>query len=197
VVTYLVTKGKANGTKEPSAVYIRAVKATGEWKETRYGFDGHTTIRSATADAQYSMIPGDSSLQYESKYSLEKETYFHSGSFLESHPQFARRETILGLTTYVLHGGNADQYMETSYAPECGATPLRVLLHNSGDETTIEAIRVEFREVSEREASLPDLPTHFDQAEQKVDILRTNGLSDQADGLSRGIKEAKTAAKDK
>jgi hypothetical protein len=193
VITYLVSKVKGD-KNELTGVTVRAVKATGEWKETRKTFDGNTVLWLATADAQYAMRPGASAREFVSHYSLERDKAFRSSSFLESHPQFVRRDEILGLSAYVFRTGDKDTYMEEYYAPEYGASLLKRVMYQNGEQDIIEAIKVEFREVSDEEASLPDLPLQFNKAQERLKILRTSGLVPQADALSRDIEQAKGKA---
>jgi len=203
VITYLSSRGLDGEALKPYELKIRAVKSTGEWKETRYSFDGQKTTWGATADAQY-VIAGDSR-QFLKDNRAENEYLFRSSSALKNHLQFVRSEVIAGLTTYVLRTENGDLVGEFSYSPECGRTPLRIHLQPKSTEdggkgnfeAVTEALSVEFRDVSEEEADIPDLPTRFDKAEQKVETLKANGLLQQAEALNRIIHQAKGEMKQK
>jgi hypothetical protein len=189
VITYLVSRG---GT--PTGLAVRAVRATGEWKETMYDFQGVTTIRSATADAQYSMRPGDEARQWVSNYSLDMDRAFRSTTFLESHPDFARRERVAGYDAY-LHRAEFEDgnfLVESAHSPLLGIHPIRLLSRVKGHpEKVTEALRVEFRDVTEDETAMADVPTEFTMAEQKAAAMRSSGLGEAADSLLRTIHNAK------
>jgi hypothetical protein len=203
VITYLASRSVDGEALKPYELQIRAVKSTGEWKETRYSFDGQKTTWGATADAQY-VVSGDSR-QFLKDNRAENEALFRSSSALKTHQQFIRSEVVAGLTTYVLRAENGGMVGEMSYSPECGHTPLRIHLQNKnteGGETgkfevVVEALSVEFRDVSEEEVGIPDLPTRFDKAEQKVETLKAAGLTQQAESLNRIIHQAKSEMKQK
>lgn len=65
-------------------------------------------------------------------------------------------EQFLGLTAYVFRQDVGGQMLESWYAPETGAVPLKQILEiENGDALVTEAISLEFREVSDKEELAP------------------------------------------
>lgn len=116
-------------------------------------------------------------------------------AFHKNHPEFVREEFVAGLKTYVhraVHADGSGAWIENFYAPETGLTALKTVMHHGdGAEYVIEAINVQFRDVSDEEVALPNLPIRFDSAEQMVKDSRLNGNAEAADQLAKQIELAK------
>jgi hypothetical protein len=174
---------------------VRAVSSTGEWKETRYSFDGKISTWGATKEGLFSV--NGNAPQYFGDYDMEvAKNAMRSEEDLKKHPQLVRTEQIAGLRAYVLRDVHGS---EGYYSPETGKTILKEIIHASPNTDTIvhltEALKVEFRDLSEDEAQLPDLPLRFDLADDKVRTLREAGQSERADRLQQAINKFKVGQK--
>jgi len=78
---------------------------------------------------------------------------YHSRNFLKSMSQFVRMDKVAGLEVYVTRlvpPDNPEYWVEVSYSPFTGRHPLRTVFHQpNGTLFTIEAVKVEFRDVSD------------------------------------------------
>ena len=192
VVTYKVSNIEADAKPVVEEIRVKSVKATGEYKQTFYYLQsGRTAEYVATQDSVYEVKTD--SLQYFGKaLSPELNNNFRSPAFLKNHPNFSREEKICDLTTYVLHTQDGDAWIESYSAIETGNTPLEtVLYHGNGGYTVIEAVSVQFRDVSDDEVRLPDLPVKFNKAEQKVDEYRNGGAVGPGNNLKNQIDKKK------
>ena len=195
VVTYNQTEKDTNGKAVVKAIEVRVVKATGEQKYTTYKFvSGITRTTVSTLEDIYEIKP-ESLEYYNSMEGWDRiDQAFRSAIVHKSHPEFVREEQVAELNTYVHRVGKPDSnsWVETFYATETGATPLKTVIHNdSGSEIMIEAINIQFREVSDEEVRLPDLPVRFDKAEKLVNEYRDMGNMSAADALVNHIESAK------
>ena len=171
-----------------SALVIRVSKG-GEWKETRYEMGGGVTIRANSADGQFVMKPGDGVKQWVSSSMVEMDESFRSESFLQSHPNTVGRESVAGFDCYIQRGEFEDSTIEEALSPLFGLSPLRRIITINGVEVLrSETLKVETRDVTEKEVRLLDLPTEFSAAERKADEMRNSGLGDAADSLLKTIK---------
>lgn len=199
VLQYLSSRSMDGSPMTPYEYAVRWVSATGEWKETRYSFDGRVSSLGGASDGFY-MVNGNS-LQLYGQNDLDyAKNAFHSEEEFKASPQLTRVEPFLGLTAYVLKEDQPNMEIETSSSPETGVTALkRVMRTKPGSGTDYievkEAINLEFRELSEDEAHLPSLPIRFDLAEQKAKDLKAAGQFERAESLQRVIKELKAVQK--
>ena len=192
VITYKVSRLETNSTPVVEEIRVQTVKATGEYKLTTYYLaSGKMRDYVATQDSVYE-IKSDS-LQYFGKaLPPELRKNFQSMAFLKSHPNFSRVESVCGLTTYVLHTQDGDEWIEGYSATETGNIPLKtVLYHGNGSYTAIEAISVQFRDVSDDEVGLPDLPVRFDEAENRVNEYINGGAVGASDKLREQVDKQK------
>jgi hypothetical protein len=192
VVTYKVSNIEADNKPVIEEIRVQSVKATGEYKMTIYYLpSGKTAEYIATQDSVYEVKTD--SLQYFGKaLSSELNNNFRSAAFLKTHPNFSREEKICDLTTYVLHTQDGDAWIEGYSAVETGNTQLKtVLYHGNGSYTVIEAISVQFRDVSDDEVRLPDLPVKFNKADQRVDEYRNGGAVGAGNNLKNQIDKKK------
>ena len=200
VVQYLVSRSENNNALTPCEYRVRWTSSTGEWKETRYSFkDGKVSTWGGAGDGLY-LISGNSR-QYFGDNNLESaRVAMRSAEGFKSSPTFKRTEQLLGLTTYVLKDPNPVWDIEVNYAPETGPTSLKHVIHaNSGDGESFievkEAINIEFRDLSEDEVKLPDLPVRFDIAEQKAKDLKAAGQLERANSFLEAANKLKTMQK--
>lgn len=195
VVQYLVSRSEDGGPLVPYEFDVRAVSASGEWKETRYSFEGKVSTWGGAADGLY--IVSGKSRQYYGESNLElARTAMRYEEGLKKHPQLVRTEVVAGLKTYVLREPNGS---EGSFSPETGITTLKEAIYSEPDSDTVihlqEALNIEFRELSQGEAELPDLPVAFDVAEKKAQSLRAAGNAERAEILLQAINRLKTTRK--
>jgi len=66
-----------------------------------------------------------------------------------------------------------------------------VLYHGNGSYTVIEAISVQFRDVSDDEVRLPDLPIRFADAEQRINEYGSGGAAGASDKLKDQVNKEK------
>lgn len=193
VVQYLLSSAGTDETLAPSEYRVRAVSIAGDWKETKYPFNGQPSTWGATGQSLY--LIKDNAKQYFGQHNSEMiRTKFRSEDELLNSPQVVRTEEVVGLKTYVLRDANRDNIVESYYAVQTGVTPLKQVIIKDGKTAfVLEALNVEFRELSADEAALPELPVRFDIAEQKLQSLKNSGQSAIADRLQQGINSLKAA----
>jgi len=196
VIHYLLSRSRDENPPKPYGYEIRSVSSSGEWKETKYLFDGAVSTLGATRDGLYSMV-GDSK-QYYGVYDLEKARSIPTDeTSLRSDPAFTRVEQLLGLTTYVaVHRNGKEAELEVSHAVETGITPLKVIIRGNREggskyHDVKEAINIEFRNLSDDEIRLPNLPIKFELAEQRYRLLKNAGHIHQADILQEAMGRLK------
>lgn len=102
-------------------------------------------VKASGADDRKSMSPPP-------PVNLENtEKIFHSHNFLKNHAQFVRMDKVAGFEVYVMRSVNQENpnyWSEDSVSPLTGRIPLRSVIHNAdGTLYTIEAVRVEFKDV--------------------------------------------------
>jgi len=189
LVHYLVYRAGEDGVFRLSEYEERAVSSTGEWKETRRSVDGSITTLEGTKAGLY-VIKG------ESKYLYAESAASGQGiapeDVLKNDPQLVGIEELAGLKTYILK--SPESGVETGYAPETGRTALKYVLRTSPDSAPVlikEAVKVEFRDLSEEELKSPDLPVKFDMAEERIRALRDSGRQDTADSMERLMEKIK------
>jgi hypothetical protein len=158
VETHVAPNGVASGR----VFTTRYVKANGDWRLGPYGFkpeDGPANkglnFYAGTSDGVVAKRGGSDSLRSVSPSPDQQMVdYFRTHSSLRSNPRFVRTEHLAGLEVYVLRtefdDSRPEQWVETSYSPMTGRTPLRRIFHfRDGSEMRKEAIRIRFREVPE------------------------------------------------
>jgi hypothetical protein len=173
---------------------VRAVDSTGEWKETRYAFDGKVSRWGAAKDGLYTI--SENARQFYGEFDIEvAKKPMASEEGFKKHPQLVRTEQIAGLKTYVLKDQNG---IETSYSLQTGKTILKAAIYSNDDSSLIdlvEALKIEFRELTGDEAQLPDLPVRFDIVEQKIQTLRAAGQVNHAERLQQAAYRLKANSK--
>lgn len=189
VVTYLTTQ---NGT--PMQFRTRVVRTPATYKDTSYGMESKKTRTIVgTFDAQYEV--GANSIEFlqstgQPWQDLDKS--FRSAEYLKNHPAFVREKFVAGFNAYVHRTVNPEYpeyWVEDYISPEFGLMPLKMIQHFSDTSiVVVEAVNVQFRDVSESEVSLPNLPMQFNQAEQMIKDARANGDVEGADEQSKQIE---------
>jgi hypothetical protein len=194
VIHYLVSRSSGGGSLQPYEYRVKYVNSSGEWKESRYSFDGQVVTWSASKDGLY--IVRKDSLQYYGKYDPEMIRHPNaSREAITASPQFTRTEKVAGLEAYILKDSGVDAETEMAFALETGKIPLRtVSTLRQGDRRAvnmIEAVGVEFRDIAEDEFRLPTLPLRFDVASQRAQALRQAGQSELAETLEKTMSTLK------
>jgi hypothetical protein len=174
-VEYVTTSIGTDGTVTVTGRTTRYVKAAGEWRlelhrnTAKPGFPeafGETMVYAGTAGGVFKRENNSESRSYVSQ--SDDQTTLHSyrsGNYLRNHPEFFRKDEVAGLEVYVFRVDIRDAaqpgyWMEISYSPRTGITPLRTVMHSSdGSEIREEALAVEFKNVPEDlNADLKALP---------------------------------------
>lgn len=162
VLDSVQTQVDANGVATAHVYTTRYVKANGEWRLGPYGFapedrltNKGSNFYAGTPDGVVAKRGGSDSLRSVSPSPDQQMVdYFRTHSSLRSNPRFVRTEQLAGLEVYVLRtefdDSHPEQWVETSYSPMTGSTPLRRIFHfHDGSEMRKEAIRITFQEVAE------------------------------------------------
>jgi len=194
VIHYLVSRSSDGGALQPYEYRVKYVNSSGEWKESRYSFDGKVVTWSASKDGLF--IVGKDSRQYYGKYDPEMIRHPNaSKEAITSSPQFTRTERVAGLEAYVLKETGPSAETETAVAVETGKIPLRtVSILKQGDRQVvhrIEAVGVEFRDIADDEYQLANLPIRFELAGQRVQSLKQAGQSELAATLESAMNKLK------
>jgi len=194
VIHSLVSSSENGDPLTPQGFHVRAVSATGEWKETRYSFDGRVSTLAGTKDGIY-VISGKSKHLYgQNKIELIN-NLMRSEEELRNNPQFVGTEEVAGIKTYVLrHKMGGEAY----YSPLTGVTPLKLVLRDnmgSPPVMVIEALSVEFRAFSDKDINIDNLPIELDVAKARLESLKSAGASQQAQKLEQFIEEIRAKAK--
>ncbi|HEX5732052.1 MAG TPA: hypothetical protein VF131_04375 [Blastocatellia bacterium] len=197
VVHYIVSSSQNGGPLIPTGYYKRVVRHTGEWKETRYSFDGRISSLVSTQDGLYLVNEDSRQLVGESNIQFMKDSMGWSEARekdWDNRPGLVRTEEVAGLKAYVTK--NEQSTIEVSNSLRTGAIPLKTVIRaNPGDLTpisVIEAIDVEFKEVSEGEVQAPpNLPMQFDLLQDKIKALKNAGRHRQAEMLEQTIQKVK------
>ena len=189
VVHYLASRSEDGKSLTPYEYRVRAVSSNGDWKETRYAFDNRVVTWGSDASGLYTVAASARNYYGESSSEVLR-TWLPSGEELQKSPQFVRTDFIAGLNAYVLRTPDGD---ESSHSPQTGAMSLKTsIVDRKGSDSIVhlvEALRVEFRELSDSETQLPDLPVKFEVAEQRMLSMREAGLSEAANNLERAISK--------
>ncbi|GEM_PF-1995382 len=170
-VVYVETRLTPEGDLRVTGGRTRFVKANGEWKQIWHKNKDNrlssSEIRNENGTAEAHIYAGLSDGIY-AKLSNSNERItvsppanqrmlenFRSHSFLKNNPNVVRKDQIAGVEAYTIRKEVEDvshpiAWMEQSYSPKTGFTPLRTVTHfRDGSEVRIEAIRVQFREIPE------------------------------------------------
>lgn len=186
VVTYIVTR---NG--QPFGIYVRNAKKTGEAMEVRYELNGKESVWFWTADAVYSMSKDATTRQYVSSNSLQIDKDFRSEGLLKQRANFGE-DTIAGFHTFVSGIEKEGTLYKRWHSPELGVTPLKVVMASDGVETIVEAVKVEFKPLSDADVTISETPVSFDQIERKIEDLKKQGASSQAEAVKHQIEKMKS-----
>lgn len=143
VVTYSYHKEGTDASK--GRIIIEKVNALGKSKTTQYQqVSGETQLIPETGvDSELSII----------QYSPEMWSQFSSAQLLQSNSAFVGQGEICGFKTYIhRYNGTEPRTVESWYAPETGAVPLKTVIETGdGRRLVTEATKVEFREVIDGE----------------------------------------------
>jgi hypothetical protein len=180
--TFLPANG---GAARLVALRSRWVKAGGAWKEVYTQIRKDQAVGSKTlysrSDGMY--LSDQRGVQLVNQGSIARESY-HSTAFLRKLPQLNREDSFLGFKTFVTKSGApSGDYLEYHYAPEVGEIPIKVVMHSAGGDTVIEAVKIDFVEVSDGTLSLPDEPIKLDLLTQLIEQAEKQGRSELAEHM--------------
>ena len=120
-----------DGARTLDNIRVRDVDATGAWTEWTAS---RTLDRVGTSDHTDPTKPGNF---------VPAEKGYRSPASYRAHPEFVREETISGYHCFTLRKArSSDSWIEVSYTPELGATPLKFITHSSKGDGVVEAIKV-------------------------------------------------------
>jgi hypothetical protein len=197
VVHYLVSNSTDGKTITPYEYRVKYVNTNGEWKENRYSFDGKISSQVGTMDGLYLINHG--SIQYYGAH--DPRMYKTSKEKLMTGPQFTGKGNVAGLEVYIWKEASDSEETEMSFAVETGLIPLkRVITFKDKDGNVqypqiIEALRVDFRDVSETEYKLPDnLPIEVEAAEHRIEALKKAGQNEKAEQSQKALDRHKSSA---
>ena len=149
----------------------RYVKANGEFREVMHadeaaafaydaaGASGTSSrVLAGTPEGVYVKPSGTSERKSFSSAEAEKawnpsvpeqiDKHFHSHSNLRNHSEFVRMDKVARLDVYVLRVETSGVWVEVSYSPLTGRTPLRSVMHQpDGSGFKTETVKVDFRDV--------------------------------------------------
>ena len=110
---------------------------------------------------------------------------------LRNHPQFARTEQLLGLTTYVhRHSISPEDWSEMWFAPETGRVPLKIHINLEAgrQQNIVEPLSLTFGDIPDNVFEGPDLPTSFSQIEKLIESAEKQGHHEFAESMRRSIE---------
>lgn len=164
-VEYVSSSIGADGAVTVTGRTTRYVKADGEWRLELRRNTGKPGAPEEWGEAR--VYAGTEGGVFQSENNAKSRSYvspsddqttlrsYRSRNYLRNHPEFFRMDEVVGFEVYVFRvnisdTANPGYWMETSYSPRTGITPLRTVRHSSdGSETRQEAIAVEFKNVPE------------------------------------------------
>lgn len=193
VVQYLAYRPDKNGSLEVYEFRVRAVSQTGEWKETRYSTYGKASTWGAQNDGLFTV--NEDSRQFYGEFDPElARTAMRSEDELKNSPQLAGTEEIAGLNTYILRINDAG--LEANYSPKTGMTSLKEVLRDRQTNAVLylqEAVSIEFRNLSEEEIKLPQLPVRFDLVNHRIEVLQAAHQDNKATELRQSMSRFRAA----
>ena len=176
VATYVDSYVAPDGKVEVTGWRTRTVKANGEWRLVLHGpkSDAGLVEPPVYVGTSEGMFGKGSGLDYRKSFSPPPPKgmldAFRSHKSLMNHPEFSRTDTIAGLKIYVLrveitNPDDPQQWIERSYSPKTGFTPLTSITHlRDGSEYRSEVTKIDFKEIPENlNDDVKALPVHDDQ----------------------------------
>jgi len=134
-VIYADWKVAKDGTRTLDNVRVRDVSATGAWKEWVASLITDKVTKRDIVDPT----------KLESFNPVEGAWGYRSAAQFRDHKQFVREETIADYHCFTLRmerSQSQDGWIEISFTPELGATPLKLISHSSKGESVVEALKV-------------------------------------------------------
>lgn len=164
-VEYVSSTIDASGAVTINGRATRYVKADGEWRLVLHVNSGKPGAPEDLKESRVYAGSEGSVFKRESNNSLSRSYVsasddqitlraYRSRNYLRNHFEFFRMDEVVGLELYVFRveindAANPIIWIETSYSPLTGITPLRTVKHlNDGSEIKQEAIAVVFKIVA-------------------------------------------------
>lgn len=197
VMISTTTSVSPDGVPRVRGMRTRWVTAANEWKEvvTSIQPDGKTLSRTTFSkpEGAYAVDEKTNSLQYIGATSKHGDK-FRSTEFMYQREGFVRKDVLLGFETFVYripsNTGTPNEYIDVHYAPEIGSVPVKTVMHApDGRETIVEAIRIDFVEITNEMLAKPNLPVRFDFLQAKIDQYEKRGFQESADQLRKLMRE--------
>jgi len=156
--TFKVTRIEGKAAPVVEEMQVLVVRSTGEYKATKYYLKSGA-VKEVFGTSDFIYLANKGSLkQSGNALPADLRQRFHSAQWHKTHPEFNREETICGLTAYVHRVEDSNGVVERWFAPETGSIALKTILGWEGEQIIVEAISVQFRDVTEDEIKQPDLP---------------------------------------
>lgn len=165
---------------------IRLVSENGNFKSTltQVGYNGtvltHTTIGDANgvyglSKGQLELISGPSD--------GAAENYYRSEEFLRTHPNFVRKEQVMGYDCYVIRQGDEHGYTEEYYSPVFGATSLKQIKDDGQERWALEAVFIDLNEPDSVLLKKPEKEVEFNIINDNIDEAKRLGNKERATHL--------------
>jgi hypothetical protein len=172
VIEYLISQSKPNQPLERIGYLERRVTAKGEYRETQHNFNGENRERIVSTEGFYSKPKGGSEWQLVSGHTNRHHETARNMDLL-THPQFHRTENVLGYKAFVLRLGEDSDYVELWLVPEFGSVPVKEVVYKMGYfDRIVEAIRINYEDVSDAEVSIANQPVKTNQAEKRIEKIK-------------------------
>lgn len=187
VIVFKVTDVDAKGQSTLRDIRVQTVKATGEYRLTVLNPAAQASVEYvATKDSIYEVKPD--CLQFFGATPPAQMNRANTPSAMRALPTFVREETLCALNAFVFRSVDGESWIETYAAPETGDVILKNVTYYGGGEYTItEPISIQFRDVSDDEVKLPDLPKRFDKAERRSREYLNGGAAAAGESLRREV----------
>lgn len=146
---------------DEAAAFAYETTAAGTSSTVLAGMTEGVFVKPAGSAERKSLVSPSAQKSWDTSVPERLERQFHSHSFLRNHPEFERMDKVAGLEVYVLKTLGQGFWVENSYSPSTGRTPLRSVLHQlDGTEYITETVKVDFRDVPENlNDDIKTLPT--------------------------------------
>jgi hypothetical protein len=138
-IVWKVTTTDANGNVAQDYMETRYVSANGNWHTIKQYTDGHTEEGFAEVGRGVFAIKPDRQKMY---FLSEHDISQLNAEGLQQSRQFARTETILGYTAYVMRQAQDGTALEIYRAPALNGNMIKQVFHNQASTMTFEPISI-------------------------------------------------------
>lgn len=155
-IVWKVTTTDANGNGEQNFTETRYVSANGNWHTIKQYPDGHTEEGFAEVGrGVFAIKPQQQRMYFLSTHDISQS----NAEGLRHSPQFARTETILGYTAYVMRQAQEGTSFEFYRAPALNGNLIKQVFHNGSSTMTFEPVSITPGEPSADKLRHAEYPT--------------------------------------